>query len=264
MQLAAFMRILQIQRTFDLGRTGQGSRPDLHRDRAEGRCPGRHAGSTACRRQFIVARNGSAEATPGNARSGCDGLYWSGAVRQSKARDMPVRVLVRNRDSAPELQGGNIEIMTGDLTRDADLLQGLDGMRVVYHLARSHVTSWEDYKEHEIEVVRRIVQACLAAKVTRFIYTGTIDSYYAGASAGTITEETPLDPHIGWRNYYACAKALSEHVLMSMFREQRLPIIIFRPGIVIGHGGSPLYWGVGMWSWTLFARFGARDAIRCL
>ncbi len=27
-------------------------------------------------------------------------------------------------------------------------------------------------------------------------------------------------------------------------------MVIFRPGIVIGRGGSPFHWGVGMWSWN--------------
>ena len=126
----------------------------------------------------------------------------------------------------------------------------LDEIRVVYHLARPHVTSWKEYVEHEVEVTRRVANACLAANVERLIYTGTIDSYYAGAKAGTITENTPLDPHIHRRNYYAQAKALSEQILMSLFREQGLPVVIFRPGIVIGRGGSPFHWGVGMWSWN--------------
>ena len=35
---------------------------------------------------------------------------------------------------------------------------------------------------------------------------------------------------------------------MELHREQGLPVVIFRPGIVIGRGGSPLHWGIGMWS----------------
>ena len=31
-------------------------------------------------------------------------------------------------------------------------------------------------------------------------------------------------------------------------RASGLPVVIFRPGIVIGPGSSPLHWGVGMWS----------------
>ena len=85
----------------------------------------------------------------------------------------------------------------------------------------------------------------MAARVKRLIYTGTIDSYYAGKNAGTITEETPLDPTIARRNHYARAKAGAEVVLMDMHRTQALPVVIFRPGIVIGRGGDPFHFGVG-------------------
>ncbi len=141
-----------------------------------------------------------------------------------------------------------MEVVVGDLSRDAGLAPALEGIRCVYHLARSSVKTWEEYVEHEIEATRRVAEACLAAKVGRLIYTGTIDSYYAGAKAGTITEETPLDPHIDWRNYYGRAKAISEQLLMESHQEKGLPVVIFRPGIVIGRGSNPLHWGVGMWS----------------
>ena len=73
----------------------------------------------------------------------------------------------------------------------------------------------------------------------RLIYTSTIDSYYAGARAGTITEDTPLDPRIERRNLYARAKAASERHLLKMHRERGLPVVIVRPGIVIGRGRQP-------------------------
>ena len=95
-----------------------------------------------------------------------------------------------------------------------------------------------------------MAEACLSSQVQRLIYTGTIDSYYAGARAGMITEATPLDPQIAWRNLYARAKAASEDILLAMHRERALPVTIFRPGIVIGRGGSPFHWGIGMWSWN--------------
>ena len=136
----------------------------------------------------------------------------------------------------------------GDLSQESGLAPALEGIRCVYHLARPNVKTWEEWTEHEIETTRRVALACLAAKVERLIYTGTIDSYYAGSKAGTITEETPLDPHIEWRNYYARAKARSEQVLMELRVSKGLPVVIFRPGIVIGRGASPLHWGIGMWS----------------
>ena len=182
---------------------------------------------------------------------GATGFIGQELARQLIARDMPIRVLIRNPGRLPpDLQCGKVQVIVGDLCRDTDIRQAIDGIRIVYHLARPHVKTWNEYAEQDVESTRRVAEACLTAKVSRLIYTGTIDSYYAGAKAGAITENTPLDPHIGWRNYYARAKALSEQILMSLYHERGLPVVIFRPGIVIGQGGSPLHWGVGMWSWN--------------
>ena len=98
--------------------------------------------------------------------------------------------------------------------------RAMDGSRVVYHLARANVKTWDEFVEQDIEVTRRVAEACLSSRVQRLIYTGTIDSYYAGSRAGTITEATPLDPQIAWRNLYARAKAASEDILLTMHREQ--------------------------------------------
>jgi predicted dehydrogenase/nucleoside-diphosphate-sugar epimerase len=179
---------------------------------------------------------------------GATGFIGSELIRQLGAGPR-VRVLLRSPDKLPlALRTPQVEITRGDLGRDADLSEAMKGIDCVYHLARANVKTWEEYQRDEIDVTRRVAEAALAAGVKRFIYTGTIDSYYAGVHAGTITEDTPLDPRIGRRNLYARAKAASEELLLRMHRERRLPLLIFRPGIVIGRGGSPFHWGVGMWS----------------
>ena len=118
----------------------------------------------------------------------------------------------------------------------------------MFHLAHAQCRSWQDYQANEIEPIRLVGEACLKAGIRRLIYTGTIDSYYAGAKAGTITESTPLDPGIARRNYYARAKAAAEDLLQEMSRTRKLPLVILRPGIVIGRGGNPFHWGVGRFS----------------
>ena len=155
-------------------------------------------------------------------------------------------------------RGPEVEIVTGDLTRAADLEKAIDGSRCVYHLARANVKTWEEYVRQDIEVTRQIADACLSKGVQRLIYTGTIDSYYAGSKAGTITEATPLDPRIALRNLYARSKAASEEILAMLHRERGLPVVIFRPGIVIGRGGSPFHWGMGMWSWNAVCQIWGR------
>jgi nucleoside-diphosphate-sugar epimerase len=159
-----------------------------------------------------------------------------------------VRVLVRNPGKlVVDLRNPRVECLRGDLNDAAALRRAMAGIDCVYHLARADVKSWGDYERYEIGVTREIAEAALAAGVKRLVYTGTIDSYYAGARAGTITEDTPLDSGIERRNPYARAKAASERMLLQMHHERNLPVVILRPGIVIGRGGSPMHWGVGRW-----------------
>jgi len=167
--------------------------------------------------------------------------------RQLVAAGRGVRLLVRSAASLREALRAQMDYQTGDLLSREALLRAMKGIECVVHLARSNVKSWADYQKFEIEATRQVAECALQAGVKRFIYAGTIDSYYAGRRAGTITEATPLDRRIERRNLYARAKAASEEILLRMHREQGLPLVIVRPGIVIGRGGSPFHWGVGMW-----------------
>jgi nucleoside-diphosphate-sugar epimerase/predicted dehydrogenase len=211
-------------------------------------------GTSPATKGAVPGTNGLAsvrlEARPEILVLGVTGFIGQELARQLLSGGHTIRVLVRNPGRLPaDLKGPRVDVVVGDLSQGAGLAQAMEGIRCVYHLARPNVKTWVEWAEHEVEATRRVAEACLTAKVSRLIYTGTIDSYYAGVKAGTITEETPLDQHIRWRNYYARAKALSEQVLMDLHRKQGLPVAIFRPGIVIGRGASPLHWGVGMWSY---------------
>ena len=177
---------------------------------------------------------------------GGSGFIGRELIHQLLAAGYCVRAIVRSSAALLEDLGSDrLEIVRGDLRSSADLEAGLKGIEFVYHLAHAEAKSWTAYVRNEVEPTHAIGKACLTAGVKRLIYTGTIASYYAGARAGTISEQTQLDPRMGRRNYYAHAKAKSESILMEMHYNQGLPVVIFRPGIVIGKGGNPFHWGVG-------------------
>ncbi len=158
-----------------------------------------------------------------------------------------VRVLSRGAGHGLERSDGRVSVFTGSLHSEDDLCKAMTGVDGVYHLARATESSWQGYLDNDVAVTRRIGEACLEAGVKRLVYTGTIDSYDASQSDRTITEDTPFDHDLEHRNLYARSKAACEAALKKLEQEQNLPLVIARPGIVIGKGGPLQHWGIAMW-----------------
>jgi putative NADH-flavin reductase len=172
-------------------------------------------------------------------------------VRQLLEDGYGVRAMTRSSSAAlKDLENDRLEIIRGDLRDESDLANAMKGIEFIYNLATSEARTWDASLRDIVEPTRLLGKACLAANIRRLIYTGTIDSYYAGAKTGVITEQTPLDRNIRRRNYYARAKAAAEELLINMNRTHRLPVVIVRPGIVIGNGGQAFHWG----RWKVFRR----------
>src|SRR5262249_44246835 len=135
-------------------------------------------------------------------------------IRQLLAAGYCVRAMVRGSEARlEELHSNHLEIVRGDVRREANLKAAMQGIEFVYHLAHGESKTWNDNVRNEVKPAGLVGDACLAAGVKRLIYTSTIASYYTGAKAGTITEQTPLDRNMHRRNYYARAKAVAECVL---------------------------------------------------
>jgi nucleoside-diphosphate-sugar epimerase len=55
-------------------------------------------------------------------------------------------------------------------------------------------------------------------------------------------------------NPYARSKTENERMLLEMHESSKLPVVLFRPGVVLGAGGSPYHWGVAAWPYNSVAR----------
>lgn len=123
----------------------------------------------------------------------------------------------------------------------------MQGMDAVFNLAKSTDKTWEDALENDVGTAVRVAEAALAAGVKLLIYIGTIASYDMSDPFKIITEDTGFGSDMSNRNLYARSKAECEVRLMEMHRQRGLPLVIARPGIVVGHGGPLQHWGIGRW-----------------
>lgn len=177
---------------------------------------------------------------------GGTGFIGRALTRALVAKGHDVRVVSRGRTGPFDDIANHVQTVAVDLTDDAALQATMAGIDVVFNLAKAMETTWDAALSNEVGTTLRIAKAAMAAGVKRLIYTGTIASYDMSDPATKITEDTSFGD-ISKRNLYARSKAESEAGLVAMHRDMGLPLVIARPGIVLGIGGPLQHWGIGRW-----------------
>ena len=105
--------------------------------------------------------------------------------------------------------------------------------------------SFAEIRDAMVGGAETVARACQAAGVRRLVHVGSIASLYLGPQPGPVTGATPSDPRDAERADYSRAKVLSDRTLLALFAREGLPVVILRPGIVVGEGGPAFHSGVG-------------------
>lgn len=177
---------------------------------------------------------------------GGTGFIGRALTRALVAKGHDVRVVSRGRTGPFDDIANHVETVAVDLSDIASLQAAMAGIDVVFNLARAMETTWAAALANEVGTTLRVAEAALGAGVRRLIYTGTIASYNMSDPAAIITETTGFGDMTA-RNLYARSKAESEAGLLELHRDQGLPLVIARPGILLGAGGPLQHWGIGRW-----------------
>ena len=178
---------------------------------------------------------------------GATGFIGASLVKRLRQDGLGVRALVRDTSGrAQRLKRLGVELAQGNIIDTRSLAAALDGVQHVIHLARSACGTWSDHVALDVEPARRLADLCCARGIALY-YTSSIAIYDGGRAGDVITESTPPCRHAMRINLYARAKVAIERLLSEMHRERGLNVVVFRPGIVIGAGGSPFHPGVGAW-----------------
>jgi uncharacterized protein YbjT (DUF2867 family) len=130
--------------------------------------------------------------------------------------DLAIRLLVRNRKKVRTSVAQQVEIVEGDTFNRDTLVQALQGRDVAYYLIHS-MGSGRDFEERDRRSAENFRDACIAAGVKRLIYLG-----------GLGVKET-ASRHL--RSRIETGEILSG-------RSDRLQVIWFRAGVIIGAGSA--------------------------
>jgi dihydroflavonol-4-reductase len=172
--------------------------------------------------------------------TGATGLVGHAIVRSLLARGRRVRVLVRSVDKAKKLLPEACEIAPGDVTDRSSVEHAMYGVEAVYHsagLPEQWLSDVRTFDRVNVGGTRHMIEAALAAKVKRFIYTSTIDVFRAGA--GESYDESVIDPEPKGTHYERSKQEADRTVVAALARG--LPAIFLHPSAVYGPGpaGSP-------------------------
>lgn len=165
--------------------------------------------------------------------TGATGFVGANLVRLLLSEGHQVRALVRPQSDLTNLDGLDVEQVTGQLTDD-DLSQKLQGCQALFHVA-AHYSLWRADRDQlwqsNVEGTRNLLQAARDAGIERTVYTSSVAAI--GVKEGNIADETyqsPVEKLIGdykKSKYWAEQKA---HEAVQMGQD----IVIVNPSTPIG------------------------------
>jgi len=163
------------------------------------------------------------------------GFIGTQLMRALRGKVKEIRVVSRKASGVEE---AGVRYLAGDVSDAARMDEVIRGAAAVYHL-----TLEEDW----LEGVKNVAEACVRHRVRRLIFASTSDALFLGRR-GTIYETDGIDPRPDLRNGYSAGKAAAEKLLLRYEVKHGLGVVIMRPCLVMGRGGTLAHGGIGRWS----------------
>lgn len=112
--------------------------------------------------------------------TGATGVVGNAIAKRLVAAGQPVRALVRDRERAAGCVPESVELAVGDVTDRASVRQAMEGCGVVYHASGLPEQWFRDdsiFQRVNVDGTVNVLEAALEVKVSKFMYTSTIDVF---------------------------------------------------------------------------------------
>lgn len=170
--------------------------------------------------------------------TGATGFVGAAVVRRLLTRGWRVRALVRPDSDRSNLDGLEVEAVTGRLDEEDSLPPAVAGCAAVVHAAADYrLWAPDDDTLYRTNVTgtRALMRAALDAGVARVVHTSSVATLGHLPGGVAADEETPtrLDEMIG---AYKRSKFLAERAVLRMVAEDGLPAVVVNPSTPVGTG----------------------------
>lgn len=172
--------------------------------------------------------------------TGGAGFLGSTIVKELVSRDPKprVRVLALPTEPLGNLDGVDVEIVKGNVLSPADVKRAVEGCDTVFHVAaiyKDYMPNPAPMYDVALRGTTHVLQACLAAKVERVVYTASIVALGRHDPKASLASETT--PYDAWdiNFHYSRSKLLSMQLAQD-FAAWGLDVRIVCPGVIFGPG----------------------------
>ncbi len=204
--------------------------------------------------------------------TGANGFLGTALVERLLARgERDIRCLLRaGRDgsaieaAARRCPEAAVERFVGSLASSSSAASALDGVGIVYHLAASPSGAPADMFLSTVVASKNLLDAIAGAgRPIKAVLVSSFGVYgVAGLPAGALVDEsTPLEDHPERRDVYSHAKLRQERLFREYQAKHGFPLVVLRPGVIYGRGGTRISARVGLELAGVFLHLGGRNLL---
>jgi nucleoside-diphosphate-sugar epimerase len=188
--------------------------------------------------------------------TGSTGFLGTAVVERLLAHgERQVRCFVRPNSDRSRLErikrrhgAAHVEYVLGNLNSAKDACRAVHGVEVVYHLAAEMRGLASSIFQNTVVASSRLLSALPKDCLPRVVLVSSLSVYgFAALQEGaTISESVVLERHPERRDPYSHAKLGQEQLFREHQQRHGLPLVILRPGILYGPGGTDFHARVGL------------------
>jgi nucleoside-diphosphate-sugar epimerase len=185
-------------------------------------------------------------------------------VREVGVVTRPGGKRTRLDEAASRHRDARLRFIEANVIAPADARKAVEGADVVYHLAAAMKGAPADMYLNGVVGTKTLLEAIAAGKrKTRVVLVSSFGVYGVAdqGRGAVVNEDTPLESHPERRDVYSQVKLRQEQLARELAPKLGLDLVVLRPGVIYGPGGSAFSSRVGLNLFGVFLSLGGSNLL---